>query len=53
MRCLQAGYGASAMLLGWRFDDDGAGFAAWGPNHEEVDWIWNNILDPNLVFWGR
>jgi hypothetical protein len=53
MRCLQAGYGASAMLLCWSFEDNGPGFVARGPNHEEVAWVWNNILDPNLVFWHQ
>jgi hypothetical protein len=53
MRCLQAGYGASAMLLFWRFEDDRSGLLARGPDREEVAWVWHNILDPNLVFWTQ
>jgi hypothetical protein len=51
MRCLQAGYGASALLLSWDFDDDSPGFVATAPEQARVEWIWEHILDPHLVFW--
>lgn len=50
-RCLQAGYGASALLLRWRFDDGMPNLVASAPGEEDVAWIWNEILDPQLVFW--
>jgi hypothetical protein len=51
MRCLQAGYGASAMLLRWSFDDDMPNLIASAPSEEDLAWIWKEILDPRLVFW--
>ncbi len=51
MRCLQAGYGASALLLNWNFDENAPRFVASTPEQAHVDWIWEQILDPHLVFW--
>jgi hypothetical protein len=51
VRCLQAGYGASALLLRWSFDDDMTNLVASGPGEEDIAWIWHEILDPQLVFW--
>jgi hypothetical protein len=50
MRCIQAGYGASAMLLAWDFGESTDGLL-WSPLSEEnAEWIWKNLLDPALVF---
>jgi hypothetical protein len=51
VRCLQAGYGAYALLLRWSFDDDMTNLVANGPREEDMAWIWKEILDPQLVFW--
>jgi hypothetical protein len=50
-RCLQAGYGASALLLRWSFDDDMPHLVASVPREKDMAWIWSEILDPQLVFW--
>ena len=50
-RCLQAGYGASALLLRWSFDDEMPQLVASAPGEKDMAWIWNEILDPKLVFW--
>lgn len=50
MRCLQGGYGASAMLLRWSFDDEMPDLVASAPCEEDLAWIWKEILDPQLVF---
>lgn len=50
MRCIQAGYGASAMLLAWDFAESPGGLV-WRPmSPENAEWIWENLLDPSLVF---
>ena len=51
MRCLQAGYAASAMLLTWTFHESGDRVFGTGPSEDELKWIWRNLLDPGLV-WG-
>jgi hypothetical protein len=51
VRCLQAGYGACALLLRWSFDDGMTNLVANGPREEDMAWIWKEILDPQLVFW--
>jgi hypothetical protein len=50
LRCIQAGYGASAMLLAWDFAESPDGLAWHGLAKESGDWIWQNLLDPSLVF---
>jgi hypothetical protein len=50
-RCLQAGYGASAILLRWSFDDEMPDLIAGTPRERDMAWIWEEILDPQLVFW--
>jgi hypothetical protein len=50
MRCLQAGYAASAMLLTWTFEESGDGVLATEPGDSELKWIWQNLLDPGLVW---
>ncbi|HYW37347.1 MAG TPA: hypothetical protein VE957_04470 [Terriglobales bacterium] len=50
-RCLQAGYGASALLLRWSFDDGMPNLVASAPVEKDMAWIWSEILDPQLVFW--
>jgi hypothetical protein len=50
-RCLQAGYGACALLLRWSFDDGMPNLVASTPGEKDRAWIWNEILDPQLVFW--
>jgi len=50
MRCLQAAYAASTMLLAWKFVDSTDGLE-WHPALEsDAEWIWRNLLDPSLVF---
>ncbi|MGA8597942.1 MAG: hypothetical protein WB676_24770 [Bryobacteraceae bacterium] len=49
-RCIQAGYGASVMLLAWDFADGPDGLAWHGLSEKEGEWIWENLLDPHLVF---
>jgi hypothetical protein len=50
MRCIQAGYAASAMLLAWNFIQSPDGLI-WQPLSEDnAEWVWKNLLDPNLVF---
>jgi hypothetical protein len=50
MRCLQAGYAASAMLLAWKFKDSAHGLE-WHPfSASDGEWVWRNLLDPELVF---
>lgn len=50
VRCLQAGYGASALLLRWSFDDEMPQLVARAPGEGDI-WIWHEILDPDLAFW--
>lgn len=50
-RCLQARYGASAILLQWSFDEEMPHFVASLPSEKSMASIWNEILDPHLVFW--
>ena len=50
MRCLQAGYGAAALLLRWSFDDEMPNLVAAAPG-EKDGWIWDEILNPQLSFW--
>jgi hypothetical protein len=49
-RCLQAGYAASAMLLAWSFRESADRVVGTAPGPVELRWIWQNILDPELVF---
>jgi hypothetical protein len=50
VRCLQAGYAASAMLLAWTFDQSGDRLSGTPPSKDELRWIWQNLLDPRMVF---
>jgi hypothetical protein len=50
MRCLQAGYAASALLLRWDFDDDVPDHVVSGPEEDDIAWVLQNILDPGFVF---
>lgn len=50
MRCIQAGYAASAMLLRWEFAETADGLEWRSLSETEADWIWRNLLDPRLVF---
>jgi len=50
MRCLQAGYAASAMLLAWNFAESADGLEWHSPSESDAKWIWRNLLDPGLVF---
>ena len=50
IRCLQAGYAASAMLLCWTFAESDSGGLEWSSlSPTDADWIWRNLLDPNLT----
>jgi hypothetical protein len=50
VRCIQAGYAASAMLLAWDFAESPEGLA-WRPLTEpDAKWIWKHLLDPQLAF---
>jgi hypothetical protein len=51
MRCLQAGYGASALLLRWSFADGMPNLVASAPGEKDMAWIWKDIRNPQLVFW--
>ena len=51
VRCLQAGYGASALLLRWSFDDEMPQLVARAPGEGDI-WIWHEILNPELAFWN-
>ena len=50
VRCLQGGYGASALLLRWSFNEELPDLVANSPGAGD-EWIWNEILDPDLAFW--
>lgn len=50
MRCLQAGYAGSAMLLAWDFAESAEGLKWHSPSESDAEWIWRNLLDPSLVF---
>jgi hypothetical protein len=49
MRCIQAGYAASAMLLTWEFAETADGLEWRSLCETDADWIWRNLLDPGLV----
>jgi hypothetical protein len=49
-RCIQAGYAASAMLLAWTFEESGNRVIGTAPGEPQLRWIWQNLLDPSLVF---
>ncbi len=50
MRCIQAGYAASAMLLSWEFAESASRIEWESLSRLDADWIWRNLLDPRLVF---
>jgi hypothetical protein len=41
----------AALLLRWSFDDEMPQLVASAPGEKDMAWIWNEILDPKLVFW--
>jgi hypothetical protein len=50
MRCIQAGYATSAMLLTWHFAESASGLEWRSLSQADAEWIWGNLLDPKLVF---